>query len=143
MSFDALFSAASSAAMAGWVALLLLPRWPWLMDLLRFGVIGGLALLYAVLIFVFFFRIEDGGFNSIAEVRALFLSDGGLVAGWVHYLAFDLFVGLWIAAEADRRGWSRILQAPLLIGTFMFGPIGLLIFYVTRVTDAALAPRKA
>jgi hypothetical protein len=90
-----------------------------------------------VLIMQFFFRIEGGGFNSIGEVRALFLSDAGLLAGWIHYLAFDLFVGMWIAAEADRAGVSRILQAPLMVATFMFGPIGLLLYLVSRAIQPA------
>ncbi|MBR0556096.1 DUF4281 domain-containing protein [Ciceribacter sp. L1K23] len=141
--FDTVFSLASTAAIIGWVALILLPRWPMLIAGLRFGLIGALSLTYAVLIFVYFFRIEGGGFGSIAEVRALFLSDGGLVAGWVHYLAFDLFIGTWIAVEADRRGYNRLLQVPMLIGTFMFGPIGLLLFYITRVTEMVLSRKRA
>ncbi|MEM9315304.1 MAG: abscisic acid-deficient protein Aba4 family protein, partial [Pseudomonadota bacterium] len=55
-----------------------------------------------------------------------------LLAGWIHYLAFDLFVGAWIATEADRLGLSRLLQAPLLVATFMFGPVGLALFLVMR-----------
>ncbi|MDH6266739.1 hypothetical protein M2360_002135 [Rhizobium sp. SG_E_25_P2] len=135
MNFDSVFSLASGAAMAGWLVLTLAPRAAIVMTALRLGLIGGLSLVYALLIFVYFFRIEGGGFGSIGEVRALFLSDAGLTAGWVHYLAFDLFVGQWIAMEADRLGWSRIFQAPLLVATFMFGPIGLLFFLIIRQTD--------
>lgn len=143
MSFDTIFSIASTAAMLGWAGLILLPRRPILVAGLRYGLIGALSVAYAVLIFVYFFGVEGGGFNSIAEVRALFMSDGVLVAGWIHYLAFDLFVGIWIAVEADKRGFHRILQAPMLIGTFVFGPIGLLLFYVARATEMALTRAKA
>ena len=103
---------------------------------------GALSLTYATLIFVYFFRIEGGGFGSIQEVRALFLNDGGLVAGWVHYLAFDLFIGTWIAVEADKRGWNRLLQVPMLIGTFMFGPIGLLLYGLSLATHMSFGARK-
>ncbi|MDB5525626.1 MAG: hypothetical protein JWM58_3389 [Rhizobium sp.] len=137
MSFAQLFSLASTAALFGWACLILLPRHPLITGGLRYGLIGGLSTGYTVLIMLFFFRIEGGGFGSIGEVRALFLSDAGLLAGWIHYLAFDLFVGMWIASEADRTGMSRILQAPLLVATFMFGPIGLLLFLVCR----AIQPR--
>jgi hypothetical protein len=136
MTFDALFSLASTAAMIGWVCLVFLPRHRLVIGGLRYGLIAGLAVTYTVLILLFFFRIDGGGFGSIAEVRALFLSDGGLVAGWIHYLAFDLFIGLWIATEADRAGVSRWLQAPILLATFLFGPIGLLLFYATRLIPA-------
>ena len=137
MTFEQIFSLTSTAAMVGWLCLVLLPRYPLLISALRNGLIGALSLTYAVLIMLYFFRVEGGGFGSIAEVRALFMSDGGLLAGWVHYLAFDLFVGLWIAQEADRIGTSRLLQAPVLIATFMFGPIGLLIFLITRRVQTA------
>jgi hypothetical protein len=137
MTFE-VFSIANTAALAGWAALLLLPRWPALILALRYGLIGALSVAYAVLIMMFFFRVEGGGFNSIAEVRALFLSDGGLLAGWIHYLAFDLFVGMWIAHEADKVGMGRLLQAPILAATFMFGPIGLLMYLTSRAALAAL-----
>ncbi|WP_377295565.1 ABA4-like family protein [Rhizobium sp. SGZ-381] len=143
MPFDTVFSAASTAAMAGWIALILLPRWPLLIAVLRHALIGLLSALYASLIFVYFFRVEGGGFGSIGEVRALFASDPVLVAGWVHYLAFDLFIGSWIAVEADSRGFNRVLQAPILVATFMFGPLGLLLFYVTAAVQSALPTGKA
>ncbi|MBB5274017.1 hypothetical protein HNR26_000055 [Rhizobium rosettiformans] len=142
MSAATVFSLASGTAMAGWLLLILAPRWGALIALIRFALIGALSLTYAVLVFVYFFRVEGGGFGSIAEVRALFMSDPVLVAGWVHYLAFDLFIGTWIAVEADKRGWNRLLQAPILVATFMFGPLGLLLFYITRATDASLTARK-
>jgi Domain of unknown function (DUF4281) len=142
MPFDTLFSAASTAAMAGWLALILLPRWPMLIACLRYALIGALTLTYATLIFVYFFRVEGGGFGSIGEVRALFASDPVLVAGWVHYLAFDLFIGSWIAVEADRRAFNRVLQAPILAATFMFGPLGLLLFYLTTALQSALPAKE-
>jgi len=143
MSFEQGFSLASTLAMVGWLALICLPRWPLLVSALRFGLIGLLSVAYAVLIMVYFFRIEGGGFGSITEVRQLFLSDGGLLAGWIHYLAFDLFIGIWIAERADRASISRLLQAPMLVGTFMFGPLGLLMFYVTRGTQTSLSSLSA
>lgn len=143
MTAATVFSLASSTAMAGWLLLILAPRWGALISFIRFGLIGALSLTYAVLVFVYFFRIEGGGFGSIAEVRALFMSDPVLVAGWVHYLAFDLFIGTWIAVEADKRGYNRLLQAPMLVATFMFGPLGLLLFYLTRASETALTLRKA
>lgn len=143
MDFAQMFSAASSAAMLGWLVLILSPRWPIVLQSLRLGLIGALSLTYAVLIFVYFFRVEGGGFGSIGEVRALFMSDPVLVAGWIHYLAFDLFVGTWIASEADKLGWNRLLQAPILIATFMFGPTGLLLFLITRASQSVIPTAKA
>ncbi|MGI8931585.1 MAG: ABA4-like family protein, partial [Sphingomicrobium sp.] len=69
---------------------------------------------------------EGGGFGSIAEVRALFANDSALAAGWLHYLAFDLFVGSWIAREGPRSGVPRLLLIPCFALTFLLGPAGLL-----------------
>lgn len=143
MSFEQGFSLASTLAMIGWLALICLPRWPFLVSALRFGLIGLLSAAYVALIMVYFFRVEGGGFGSITEVRQLFLSDGGLLAGWIHYLAFDLFIGIWIAEQADRASISRVLQAPVLVATFMFGPLGLLMFYFTRGAQTSLSSLSA
>ena len=73
-----------------------------------------------------------GGFGSITEVQALFSSPGGLTIGWIHYLAFDLFVGIWIARDADAKNFSRFLQFPVLVLTFLAGPLGLLLWLIIR-----------
>jgi hypothetical protein len=138
MNFNLIFTASNAAAMAGWVALIFLPRWPLLDKALRYGLIAALSLLYTVLVFVYFFRVPGGGFDSIAAVRALFMSDPVLVAGWAHYLAFDLFVGTWIAKEADKISMSRLLQGPILLLTFLFGPAGYFTFLVMRTISVVL-----
>lgn len=71
-------------------------------------------------------------FGSIEGVRAIFASDAGVTIGWIHYLAFDLFVGLWIARDADAKGFSRFVQAPVLLATFLAGPLGLVVWLLLR-----------
>ncbi|MEO1081761.1 MAG: ABA4-like family protein [Pseudomonadota bacterium] len=132
-SADQIFGWAGQAAMLGWVVLLLLPRrWPWLLAVPRYLIPFGLSLVYAGLAMTHFFTIEGGGYGSLAEVSVLLSKEEMLLAGWIHYLAFDLFIGGWIATEADRLGLSRVLQAPLLVATFMFGPVGLALFLAMR-----------
>jgi Domain of unknown function (DUF4281) len=126
MTWATLFSLANGIALVSWATLIVAPRWAALLALIRYGVIVLFCIAYAALVLLFFFRIEGGGFGTLLEVRALFASDPALLAGWLHYLAFDLFVGLWIAERADARGLNRFIQAPLLFATFMFGPFGLL-----------------
>jgi hypothetical protein len=72
-------------------------------------------------------------------VRAIFLSDGGVVVGWVHYLALDLFTGLWIARDADGKGFPRLWQAPVLLLTFLAGPLGLITWLALREPAARSA----
>jgi hypothetical protein len=80
---------------------------------------------------------------SVSGLRPLFASDGGIVIGWTHYLAFDLFVGLWIAKDADHKGFSRLAQLPFLFVTLMAGPIGLLAWLVVREARARHIARAA
>ena len=129
MNWEAAFGVANMLALASWAVLIVLPRWPALLTVLQTFVIGGFLVAYAALVLVFFFRVERGGFGSLAQVQNLFASEPVALAGWLHYLAFDLFVGIWIAKRAEALKVSRLIQAPLLLTTFMFGPIGLLAAY--------------
>ena len=128
MPFDELFRIANTVALACWIVLIALPRRPWLRLTVHAVVVGGMCLLYALLVYLYFFRVQGGGFGTLAAVQRLFESPAVALAGWLHYLAFDLLVGGWIAGRSDAIGLSRWLQAPLLATTFMFGPIGLLLF---------------
>lgn len=91
---DLMFRIANSAALLAWVVLIALPRWTLLRRTLQLGVVLGLCLLYTLLIQLYFFGVQGGGFFSLAAVQQLFTSPAVALAGWVHYLAFDLFVGL-------------------------------------------------
>lgn len=113
--------------MIGWATLILLPRgWVWAGWLPRFVVPAVLALSYSILVLVHFFSAE-GGFDSIDAVRQLFASDPLMLAGWQHYLAFDLLIGCWLASQMDEANIHRLIQAPILVATFMLGPLGMVI----------------
>jgi hypothetical protein len=73
-----------------------------------------------------------GGFSSLADVTRLFNAPGLLLAGWFHYLAFDLFVGTWMAQRSVGDGLPRWWLVPILLLTFLFGPAGLLAYLVSR-----------
>ena len=74
----------------------------------------------------------DGNFMTLAGVATLFSVPGLLLAGWVHYLAFDLFIGRWIVDDADALGIKPLLRLPFLLLTFWLGPIGLLSWFILR-----------
>jgi hypothetical protein len=92
-----------------------------------------LAILYILLLWQGRSAFADGGFGSIEAVRALFANDRALAAGWLHYLAFDLFVGAWISRDGLRRGVPALLLLPCLPLTFLFGPAGLLLYLALRL----------
>ncbi len=130
---ETIFSIAGSAAMLGWAILIFLPRrFPVLFAIPQMIIPFGIGLAYAALILPTIFTVDGGGFGSLAEVKVLFANDATLLGGWLHYLAFDLFVGAWIARRADAIGLSRIIQAIILVATFMLGPIGLVSFLAIR-----------
>ena len=132
MSFEQLFSSASLLAMLGWVVLVFLPRrWAWLNLIPSLVIPLILSLVYSFLIARYFFA-ADGGFDSLANVQLLFTYPSAALAGWVHYLAFDLFVGGVVAKHADEIGLSRLIQAPILLLTFWFGPFGYLLFVLIK-----------
>jgi hypothetical protein len=91
------------------------------------------AAVYLVLFAQSWGETPGGGFGSVDEVRALFANDSALTAGWFHYLAFDLFVGTWIAREGIARAVPRLLILPCLALTLLAGPVGLLLFLLLRL----------
>jgi hypothetical protein len=131
MSPHSFFPIPNTVAALCWLVLLLAPlssAWP------RRIVVAtalALAMTYAALIGAFI-RQGTGDFQSLAGVARLFEHPGLLLAGWVHYLAFDLLIGLWEREEAARIGLARWWLLPSQLLTFMFGPIGWLAFMAAR-----------
>lgn len=137
--WNAWFSMVNLLALIAWVGLIALPRWPALLSGVLYLGVGLLCLIYSAgLIGLLSGLIPTGGdgdgvdFTSIAGVRSIFASDAGVTIGWTHYLAFDLFVGLWIARDGDAKNISRFIQAPILLATFMAGPLGLGMWLLLR-----------
>ena len=132
MSNEVLFSICNTAVLPGWLLLALLPRWKWTARLITAVIIPGLlGLVYLYLVLTEFGKTE-GGFGSLAQVQQLFANPTMLVAGWIHYLAFDLFLGSWEVRDAQRLGLSHWLVIPCLVLTFLFGPVGLLLYFALR-----------
>ncbi len=139
MGWATLFNAVNLLAMLAWAALILLPRWPALLSAVLYLGVGLLCLIYATGLIGLLtgFLPNPGGsggadFSTIAGVRAIFATDAGVAIGWTHYLAFDLFVGVWIARDGDAKRIARLVQAPILLATFIAGPLGLGLWLLLR-----------
>ena len=112
------------------------------MALILYGGVMMLCLAYVAMLVALLTRmvdplpvtgLESQGFSySLQGIRQLFQSDGGIVLGWTHYLALDLFAGLWIARDADAKEFRRWVQVPILLATFLAGPLGLFVWLVMR-----------
>ncbi|MGK7869657.1 ABA4-like family protein [Falsiroseomonas sp. E2-1-a20] len=137
MPLEALFSAAGALAMAGWLALLVVPRRRWANWWVGgLAVPGALSVLYVALLAIHA-PGASGGFGSLAEVAELFATPGLLLAGWIHYLAFDLFIGAWICRRGAAEGVNPWLVRLCLPPTFLAGPAGLLLFLGLRAFRGA------
>ena len=137
MTSEQLFSLLNLAALVAWLPLIFLPRMRWATAVVPVVTPMVLAVVYIALVAVAL-PGSEGGFSSLAGVRALFDNPWGLLAGWTHYLAFDLFIGGWEARDAQRRGVPHLLVVPALVLTFLLGPAGLLLYLAIR----AIASRK-
>lgn len=134
MSNEQIFSVCGTVAMLGWAVLVFAPRWrigtrliaPILVPLL----LG--AVYTSLLVADFGSTPEGGGFGTLDAVRRLFSADRALLAGWIHYLAFDLVVGGWELRDAQRRHVHHFFVIPCLAATFMVGPAGLLLYWIVR-----------
>ena len=134
MSYEDMFGIAGNITMLGWLLLIVVPYWKYTRPVVQFGLISILlSFLYAYLIF-----FAPGGsmdfssFGSLEGVMELFTDPKVTLAGWVHYLAFDLWVGSWEVGDAKKHGINRWLLVPCLFFTFMLGPVGLLLYLILR-----------
>lgn len=129
MTPESMFQIANPIALLGWAALLFAPFAPRVVDLIARLIIPMLmALAYSALILAYWSG-ATGGYGSLPEVMALFTDPHIALAGWVHYLAFDLFVGAWAVRTARAAGISHLLVLPHLGLIFLFGPAGFLTFH--------------
>jgi hypothetical protein len=118
-------------AIAGWLPLVFLPRVRWATSVVPVVVPFVLALVYAALV-AWALPWSEGGFSSLSGVQSLFENPWALLAGWTHYLAFDLLIGGWEVRDARERGIPHLLMVPVLALTFLLGPCGLLLYLLIR-----------
>ena len=140
MTPDTLFAIANPLALLGWVVLALAPLAPrWADRIAGLAIPAALSVGYAAMVLAHW-SSASGGFDTLANVQALFTSPWIALAGWVHYLAFDLLVGAWEVRTARAERIPHLLTLPCLALTFLFGPAGFVAFLALRT---ALATRQA
>jgi hypothetical protein len=132
MTPEIIFKLANGLAIIGWIIIIVLPGYR--SDRLIIGIfITLLAIVYTYLMFETFKPDIFKSFSSLQGVIVLFQNPKVLLAGWIHYLAFDLMVGLWIKNNALKHGITHWYLIPCLIFTFLLGPVGLLFYLVIRI----------
>jgi hypothetical protein len=132
-----IFKISTFIALIGWIILALLPTWALGKSIVVSIVVALLCFVYVYLVFLG--RKHDelghrvkGGFFSLKGIVNLFKTPRIVLAGWIHYLAFDLMVALYIVTDAAHYDISHWLLLPCLFMTLMFGPAGLLLYLLLR-----------
>jgi hypothetical protein len=129
---DHIFQGANLFAMAGWLLLIVFPRNRWSAPLISGVIVPALLAAAYLAIILTHWGESGGGFSTLDAVTRLFQSRWLLLAGWLHYLAFDLFIGSWQVRDSVTAGVPVWLVIPCLVLTFLFGPAGLLLYLGLR-----------
>ena len=134
---NSLFSLASLVALISWLPLAASPfvpairEWTWRATGLIIPSV--IAVAYIVLIAAGLGEVGGTDFGSLPEIRRVFADDSALAAGWLHYLAFDMVVGTWVARDGTGRGVPALVLLSCLVLTFLFGPAGFLLYVLARL----------
>jgi hypothetical protein len=142
---DTVFSLSGNLAMLGWLGLVFLPGQRIVVEVIaRLAIPLVIAVMYVVLMATNLASAPAGaGFGSLDAIGSLFSVRGLLLAGWIHYLAFDLFVGSWEVSDARANGIHHLFVVPCLFATFMAGPAGLALYCLVKLGHRLFAPRPA
>lgn len=133
MTPERIFAIANALALAAWLALLFFPSWRLMTNTVApIAIPCLLAVAYLIILAFFFDPSGFTKFSTLAGLASLQSNSWLMLAGWLHYLAFDLFVGTWEVRTARRDGIPHLVIVPSLVLTFMAGPMGLLVFVFTR-----------
>ena len=135
MTPDTIFAIANNGILVFWLLLIVAPGWRMtrvLVHSVAIPIVLGFTYIWLFASAAISGLPAGASFSSLHGVTAFFSSPLLLIAGWVHYLVFDLFVGAWETRDAQRHGISHLLVIPCLIVTLLVGPVGLLLYLGMR-----------
>lgn len=131
MNTSEIFQVVNTVILIPWIVLIFFPKKKWKNPAIHsFAVL--MSLLYSYHVLADIASFDPSAFNSLEGIKAIFTKDEALLAGWIHYLVFDLLVGNWIVNQSIKYGIKHYLIIPCLFFTFMFGPLGYLLFFSVR-----------
>ncbi len=132
MNPDQLFSIANTYALIGWLLLFFAPRWKWTSRIIYGAIITVVSAAYVFLLLTITSNFNFSDFASLSGVVDLFKSPRAVLVGWLHYIAFDIFVGHWVCMNAQKHGIHHLLVVPCIFFCLMLGPTGLLMYLLLR-----------
>lgn len=133
MTPDSIFLFVNMIALPMWILMIFLPKLKLTRFLIDFKIVPVLlTFIYAIYIVQDIVQGASFDFSTLESVKTLFTNDKALLAGWIHYLAFDLIVGMWILDKNKELEMHKLLIDFCLLATFMFGPLGFLLFMIFK-----------
>ena len=131
---ETLFKIGNLIVLPFWALMILLPNWRVTKRLIGSPLVcAAPAALYAALVIPRFTEIWPAVSNpELSGIAALLGAPAGATIAWLHFLAFDLFVGRWIYLDGRERGITSWVMAPVLFLTLMLGPCGFLLYLIAR-----------
>ncbi|MFD1550785.1 DUF4281 domain-containing protein [Putridiphycobacter roseus] len=127
---EALFYVLNGFTIVGWLLIVFFPNYTGVLKISKYWIVGILSLAYLLMIPILVKHFDGEIFYDYSHLIALLNIKTILLACWIHYLAFDLFVGVYIVETSVKLGIKRGVYLPCLLLTLFFGPIGLLAFYI-------------
>lgn len=132
MNADQIYSLVNTLVLLPWLLMLVAPKWKWTQNIIFSFAFPLLFAGVYLFLLVLYFNEGSGDFSTLEGLTALFSNKKLVLVGWLHYLAFDLFVGSWELSDAQKNGIKHLLLVPCLLLTFVMGPVGLLLYLSIR-----------
>jgi hypothetical protein len=132
--FEAIFSLSNLFVLPFWALMIFAPHWRWTARVMRsLWPVAILGAMYALLLISQIGSVAGALLSPTAQgIAALLGTPAGATVAWVHFLAFDLFVGRWAYLDSRERSISAWLVSPALFCIFMAGPLGFLLYLTLR-----------
>ena len=130
MTYKIIFNIYNTGILIFWLLLLVFPKskltqkmtdFPWIPLVIAFG-------------YIYFLGTSDSifsvDFSTLSGLTEMFQNSNprGVAAGWLHYLAFDFWVGCWILRDSQKKGIKHAFIIFPMLFTFMLGPVGVIIY---------------
>lgn len=134
MNASDVFQIVNALVLPAWLLLIVAPKKKWRNPVI-YAFAAALAAAYTFYVLTGLHNFDPEAFGSLAGVQALFTNDEAILAGWVHYLVFDLLIGNWIVNQSIKHGIRHYLIVPCVMLSFMFGPVGYLLFTIIKFVN--------
>jgi len=145
MFYEIIFNIYNTGILIFWLFLLVFPKskttqkitnYPWIPLVIAFG-------------YIFFLSTSEGAFSadfsSLSGLTEMFQNANprGVAAGWVHYLAFDFWVGCWMLKNSQDKGIKHFWMILPMLFTFIMGPVGILLYTLVLLSQKKLFTKDA